>query len=119
MLLASGRVHQRFGTAAMASEARHMHLTVAEFGIDVRSHFDHHAGNLLLVFVIAGEIATYMAEIALDAQRRAELAHDGEDFRAGDLQHLEVLRFGHLTAGWRRPTFGLLRAKRKGECEKK
>ena len=67
------------------------------FAIDVLHHGDHSPRCYFLRFVIAGEVALYVAEGTLNAEGRVVAPHGRNEFRVRDLQHLKVLRFRNWT----------------------
>ena len=73
----------------MAGVAAHMPLAIRKFRIDFPRHADHHAGNILLGIVIAGEIALHVAVAAHHTQTRPKGLHGR--LQAFGREHFEIL----------------------------
>ena len=79
----------------MARVAGDVFFAVGELRINVLRHFDHMARREFGGFLIAGEVALYVAEVAPLAQGHREGTHHGPDiFR---FENLEILRRGRRT----------------------
>ena len=73
----------------MAGVAAHMPLAIRELRIDIPRHADHHAGDILLGIVIAGEIALDVAVAAHHTQGSAKGLHGW--LQTFDREHFEIL----------------------------
>src|SRR5229473_6465336 len=83
------------GFTAVTGVASDMHFPVGEVRVNLLSHDDHLAGNVLVRVVVAGEVAFDVAKIAFNAESGAERAHDGDQLRSWDFQNLQILWLGH------------------------
>ena len=77
--------------AAMAGVARHQHLAVRKFAINLLDHLDHVPRGFLFRILVARHVALHVAVIALRAQPRSEGAHDLHHLRPrSNFQHFEI-----------------------------
>ena len=88
----------------MAGEAGHINFAFdgGELGVEVMRHGDHGASLDFLRVLVAGEIPSHVAELAILSERPSELLHDARLQLLGR-QYFQVLRRAAST------TFPLLR----------
>src|ERR1035441_4761285 len=78
----------------MAGEAGHINFAFGrgKLRVDVMRYGDHRASLYLLRIIVAGEVPSYMAELAVLSERPSELLHDAS-LQLFGRQYFQVLRW--------------------------
>src|ERR1017187_5453043 len=94
-----GRHRLRRRLPAMAGEAGHIDFAFGngKLGVDVMRHGDHRASLQLLGILVAGEVPTYVAELAILSERSSELLHDAS-LQLFGRQYFQILRWAASAA---------------------